>query len=280
MRAPGPPVGGRAAAVSSVVAPASSRTTDKPTADDMAVAKQNILSTRPDAPLRGERRPRRQGRLPRPRRRSAADRAGQGRHAHALLEGRRRARRRLEDVHARRGRRASRATSTPTTRRSRASTRSSAWKAGDIIRDVHTVRLPARLEQADGRGLRRPLAGRRPGCRSRAGPHDDEGRVLAASIPVRAAGRAPSRASATWRAWSTKAPKLDGKLDDAAWAAAPSTGAVRQHDDRRAGAAEDRGQAALGQEVPLRRRSTTPTTTSGRTSTSATTSCGPRRPTS
>ena len=62
-----------------------------------------------------------------------------------------------------------------------------AWKAGDIIRDVHTVRIPDGwsfpvLEVYVGlwRGAERmPI---------QTGPHDAEGRVLAASIPVRAAG--------------------------------------------------------------------------------------------
>ena len=58
----------------------------------------------------------------------------------------------------------------------------------------------------------------------------------------------------------TKAPKIDGKLDDAAWAAAPVDRA--RSSTRMTGApvaAEDRGEAALGQEVPLRRHSRTPT---------------------
>jgi hypothetical protein len=98
-----------------------------------------------------------------------------------------------------------------------------AWKAGDIIRDVHSVRIPGNwsypvLEVYVGlwRGPQRmPI---------KSGPHDSEGRVLAASIPVRAVNAAEPRRRYVARL-ASKPPKLDGKLDDAAWLAAPSTGA-------------------------------------------------------
>ncbi len=98
----------------------------------------------------------------------------------------------------------------------------SAWKPGDIIRDIHTVRIPDGwsfpvLEVYVGlwRGQdRMPI---------KSGPHDGEGRVLAASIPIRAANAAVARRRYVARL-ATKPPKIDGKLDDAAWAAAPSTG--------------------------------------------------------
>ena len=51
----------------------------------------------------------------------------------------------------------------------------------------------------------------------RTGPHDAEGRVLAASIPVRAAGTNDRRRYVA--RLTTKPPKIDGKLDDAAWGA-------------------------------------------------------------
>jgi hypothetical protein len=96
------------------------------------------------------------------------------------------------------------------------------WKAGDIIRDAHTVHLPD--------GWSSPLvevyvglwrgATRMP---VKSGPHDNEGRVLAASIPVRAPTATEPRKRYLARLVA-KAPKLDGKLDDAVWAAAPSTG--------------------------------------------------------
>ncbi len=100
----------------------------------------------------------------------------------------------------------------------------SAWKPGDIVRDVHTIHLPAgwnkpTLEVYVGlwRGpARMPI---------RSGPHDAEGRVLAAAIPV--SGSAPPKAEPRKRyvaVMTTKPPKLDGKLDDVAWTLAASTG--------------------------------------------------------
>ncbi len=97
----------------------------------------------------------------------------------------------------------------------------SVWKAGDIIRDVHTVKLPDAwsypvVEVYVGlwRGsTRMPV---------KTGAHDNEGRVLAASIPVRAAA-AETRKRYVAR-FVAKGPKLDGKLDDAVWTAAASTG--------------------------------------------------------
>jgi hypothetical protein len=95
------------------------------------------------------------------------------------------------------------------------------WKAGEIIRDQHTVRLPAAWASPTVEvyvGLWRGQS-RMP---VKAGPHDAEGRVLAAAIPV---GVKPPEARKRYVArLVTKAPKIDGKLDDAAWAAAPSTG--------------------------------------------------------
>lgn len=98
----------------------------------------------------------------------------------------------------------------------------SAWKAGDIIRDIHTVHVPDGwsfpvLEVYVGlwRGQERMPV--------KSGPHDAEGRVLAASIPVRAATAVAERRRYVAR-FTSKPPKLDGKLDDAAWAEAPSTG--------------------------------------------------------
>ena len=99
-----------------------------------------------------------------------------------------------------------------------------AWKAGEIIRDQHTVRLPVgwaspSVEVYVGlwRGATRMTV--------KAGPHDAEGRVLAATVPV---STKPAGAEARKRYVArlvTKAPKIDGKLDDAAWASAPSTDA-------------------------------------------------------
>ena len=146
----------------------------------------------------------------------------------------------------------------------------------------HPHRADARrLDLPGGRGLRRSLAR----------GHADDGQVRAPTTAKGACWRRRSRCARPNAVeprkryvarMAQKPPKLDGKLDDAGLGGGAVDRAVRQHPDRRAGGAgdEDRGQAALGQEEPLRRRSTTPTTTSGPTSTSATTSSGPRRPTS
>lgn len=98
-----------------------------------------------------------------------------------------------------------------------------AWKAGEIIRDQHNIRLPnnwggGALEVYTGlwRGPSR--------MQVKAGPKDAEGRVLAASIPVRAAAPAVEARKRYVARMATKPPKIDGKLDDAVWAAAPSTG--------------------------------------------------------
>jgi hypothetical protein len=99
----------------------------------------------------------------------------------------------------------------------------SAWKAGEIIRDEHTVRLPAGWSQDSllvmtgfWRGnARLPI---------KSGPHDADGRVIAATIPVKLGPKpaAPRKSYVARRV--SKGPKLDGKLDDAVWKDAPSTG--------------------------------------------------------
>jgi len=67
-------------------------------------------------------------------------------------------------------------------------------------------------------------AGRMP---VKAGPHDNEGRVLAATIPVNNAVKVSPAAQARKRYVArmvSKPLKIDGKLDEGAWADAPSTG--------------------------------------------------------
>ena len=250
---------------------------DKPTAEDMAVAKQNILTTPPtpkyavNADLDGK------IVYLGPRRRPRPDRAGQGRHADALLEARVAARPGLEDIHA------------PQRRRSKSFINADhapvkgkypvgAWKAGEIIRDQHTIRLPRELGGADGRGLRRAVARARRACRSRPGPHDAEGRVLAATIPVeREAGRA-ERAQALRRAHG------DQGAQDRRQARRRRRGRRRR---RRARSSTRMTGAPVAQKteakllwdkkflyVAHRERRLR---TCGRSWTSATTSCGPRR---
>jgi hypothetical protein len=98
-----------------------------------------------------------------------------------------------------------------------------AWKPGEIIRDEHTIRLPANWAYPQVNiyvGLWRGPS-RLP---VKAGPHDNEGRVLAATIPVHAAEKAPPPRKRYVARMVTKPPKIDGKLDDEVWASAPSTG--------------------------------------------------------
>jgi hypothetical protein len=101
----------------------------------------------------------------------------------------------------------------------------SSWKVGDIVRDTHIVRLPSTWTAPALEvyvGIWRSGTGRMP---VKSGPQDKEGRVLAASIPVEL-GKAKETPRKRYVArMVAKGPKIDGKLDDAAWAAAPSTGA-------------------------------------------------------
>ena len=97
------------------------------------------------------------------------------------------------------------------------------WKAGEIIRDQHTVRLPQNWTQPSvevyvglWRGpTRMPI---------RTGPHDSDGRVLAATVPVSASPAKTEPRKRYIARMVTKAPKIDGKLDEAVWASAPATG--------------------------------------------------------
>jgi len=102
------------------------------------------------------------------------------------------------------------------------------WKAGEIIRDQHSISVPAGWSHDSlmiyvglWRGpTRMPI---------KSGPHDDSGRVLAATIPV----QKPAKAESAGKRYvvrkldkAAKQPlKIDGKLEEAAWAEAPSTGA-------------------------------------------------------
>jgi hypothetical protein len=100
-----------------------------------------------------------------------------------------------------------------------------AWKAGEIIRDQHSVRLPPGWAFPTVEiyvGMWRDQHTR---MGVKAGPHDADGRVLAATVPVTAKPAAPEARKRYIARMVTKPPKIDGKLDDAAWASAPSTGA-------------------------------------------------------
>ncbi len=98
----------------------------------------------------------------------------------------------------------------------------SAWKVGEIIRDEHTVRLPANWSHDSVSVLTGFWRGnaRLP---IKSGAHDADGRVLAATIPVKKVAAPVARKSYVARKVA-KGPKIDGKLDDAVWHDAPSTG--------------------------------------------------------
>src|SRR5438552_1633000 len=98
----------------------------------------------------------------------------------------------------------------------------SQWKAGDIIRDEHAFRIPATW-QFDRIEVYTGLWRRNERMTIKSGPHDDGGRILALSIPVKGSAPPPVK---KYLVRKTTAPiKLDGKLDEAAWKSAPYVGA-------------------------------------------------------
>src|SRR5262245_25023725 len=110
----------------------------------------------------------------------------------------------------------------------------SQWKAGEILRDVYKVALPPNFDSPDVSiytGLwKGPLR-----MKVTSGPSDGENRVLLAKLPVKGTGgvsgplqSTPPGSSGRKRYVARKvktAPKIDGKLDDAAWKDAPETDA-------------------------------------------------------
>ena len=101
----------------------------------------------------------------------------------------------------------------------------SQWKDGQIIKDEHSIRLPPTWPHDKlwvYTGLWRTGNERMP---IKSGPKDDAGRVLAAMIPVNKSAAPAAIGGKRYVARKiTKAIKLDGSLDDAAWKEAPSTG--------------------------------------------------------
>ena len=115
-----------------------------------------------------------------------------------------------------------------------------AWKKGEIIRDIHRVsvagdwKFPA-VEVYTGlwkKELRLKVV---------SGPKDGENRVLAARLPTDVAPPQPKRLVATRVGGG--ALKLDGKLDEAAWKSAASTGPFVKTMD--GGRAESRADAKV-----------------------------------
>jgi hypothetical protein len=96
----------------------------------------------------------------------------------------------------------------------------SRWKAGDIIRDQHSFRLPPNWASNSfnvyvglWRGHERMAI--------KSGPKEED-RVLAATVPVQVKG--PPTLKRYLVRKTLKPIKIDGKLDEPAWKAAPSTG--------------------------------------------------------
>jgi len=94
------------------------------------------------------------------------------------------------------------------------------WKAGEIIRDQHTFRPPAgwnydHMEVYTGmfKGNERMAV--------KSGPKD-ENRVFCGSVPMNVKAPPPLKRYIVTKV--AKPIKIDGKLDEAAWKAAPSTG--------------------------------------------------------
>ena len=94
------------------------------------------------------------------------------------------------------------------------------WKAGQIIRDQHSFRIPAawnydHLEVYAGlyKGPERLAV--------KSGANDNN-RVFCGAIPMNVKAPPPLKRYIVTK--TTKPPKIDGKLDEAQWKAAPSTG--------------------------------------------------------
>lgn len=96
------------------------------------------------------------------------------------------------------------------------------WKAGDIVRDEHTIRLPPTWPH-DKVMFYTGLWRRSERMAVRSGPEDGSRRVLAATVEVKGAAPPPIDRRAVVRK-AAKPPKLDGVLDEAAWKDAPTLG--------------------------------------------------------
>ncbi len=103
----------------------------------------------------------------------------------------------------------------------------SEWKAGEIIRDEYTLTLP--------KNWTAPVATVHIGIykggdrlKVLSGEQDGQNRVVALKLPVvaGAGAAAPTVPDLTVRK-TAKAPVIDGKLDDAAWVNAPTTGTLK-----------------------------------------------------
>ncbi|HEY3354115.1 MAG TPA: carbohydrate-binding family 9-like protein [Polyangia bacterium] len=101
------------------------------------------------------------------------------------------------------------------------------WKAGEIVRDVHRVTIPANWASPKAEIYTGVWKGNLR-LKVTKGAQDGQNRVLALSLPVAAAAAAVAPKESLKRYVARKvaagAVKLDGKLDEQAWKDAPSTG--------------------------------------------------------
>jgi len=95
------------------------------------------------------------------------------------------------------------------------------WKAGEIIRDEHSIRLPGTWQHSKVDIYTGAWKGPNR-MQVKSGPHDGENRVLAASVPTQVKIVVPRKRYVARKA--TKPPKIDGKLDDEAWKDVLTTG--------------------------------------------------------
>jgi hypothetical protein len=96
------------------------------------------------------------------------------------------------------------------------------WKTGEIIRDIHRVSVPATWP---GNAVEIYVGAWKGPLRMKitAGPHDAENRVLAVKLPTVGPKEIEHKKLIAKRVKNGSV-KLDGKLDDAVWKDAPSTG--------------------------------------------------------
>jgi hypothetical protein len=96
------------------------------------------------------------------------------------------------------------------------------WKKGDIIRDIHRVSVPGTWK-ADAVEIYVGLWKGPLRLKVTSGPHDTENRILAAKLKTSITPPEPKKIVA--KKIKAGAIKLDGKLDEAEWKSAASTGA-------------------------------------------------------
>jgi hypothetical protein len=99
----------------------------------------------------------------------------------------------------------------------------SLWKKGEIIRDIHRVSIPPTWP-SDKLELYAGLFKGNMRLKVSSGPHDTENRITIATLNVQGAAKDAGKKRIVARKVKNGTIKLDGKLDEAAWKDAPSTG--------------------------------------------------------